>query len=57
MWEGQFFNNELNGFVRWMNSGGTIYEGYYLNNKKHGFGRSIDKDGNIKQGQWELGNF
>ena len=60
IWEGQFKNNEMNGFGRWIkvwNQESSYYIGNWHRGKFHGYGKMKYYNGKVKEGLWESGNF
>ena len=57
IFEGQYLNNELNGFGRaFYYYGGGYYIGEFKNDQRHGKGKRVDKSGNIEDGIWKNGD-
>ena len=53
IWEGQFEDDKLNGFGRWLHSDGECYIGYWKDSKRHGYGKSMKTFGLAKEGLFE----
>jgi hypothetical protein len=51
--EGQFRNNELNGFGRCISSDSTMAIGFFKNGLLHGFARRVDAEGNPTEKRFE----
>ena len=54
VWEGQFKNNMLHGFGRYMRffgkAGYECYVGNWKDDRRHGYGRFIDYNGDVDEG-------
>ena len=61
MYEGQFKDNELDGFGRkmkvYMNSDILSYIGHWKNGKKHGYGVQTYSHGEVRAGLFEDGKY
>eukprot|EP00347_Sterkiella_histriomuscorum_P007743 403347725 len=53
--DGNYINNELNGYGAFINSYGEMYCGEFKNGQRHGFGTHY-KEGDIFEGQWMKNN-
>ena len=57
IWEGQFKNDELNGFGRWIiisrHGYFACYTGHWKNGLRHGYGKIIFSNGNVKEGLFQ----
>lgn len=51
-YEGNWENDQKNGFGVIKFPGGNMYEGYFLNGKFHGKGRYTKNDGSMYDGDW-----
>ena len=57
IYEGQFKNNKLHGFGRWMQSDGDCYIGQWKDGMRHGFGKKIKFNGEVEEGLFEEGRW
>jgi hypothetical protein len=54
IFEGQYNNDNMEGYGRYEWSEGSIYEGQYKDDVKHGFGKYKMKDGYYYRGEWKF---
>ncbi len=52
IYDGEWSNNEINGYGTMKYKNGNKYEGEWLNGKKHGKGKCIFDNGDIYNGEW-----
>ena len=55
--QGQFINNEKQGFGIFFWNDGDRYEGQFFKDKRDGLGTMIYKDGRTKEGIWRNDEF
>ena len=57
IYEGQFENDNFNGFGRYISYDGEYYIGWFLGGAKHGFGKYVYDDGKKREGTWNQGSY
>ena len=57
VYEGEFKNNNREGYGKFIFNGGRSYEGMWADGKQHGEGKLISIDGTETKGTWRYGTF
>ena len=57
IYEGQFVNEDYNGYGRLIYSNGIYYIGNWLNGQRSGYGKLVDKNGKVYEGIWQQSQY